>query len=47
MNAFVERHIGAPQGVERERADHVGGIDQNLGRQQRQRFPPPAWPAFR
>ena len=36
MNAFVEGHIGAPQRVERERADHVRSIGQNFGRQQSQ-----------
>ena len=36
MDAFVERHVRASQGVERERADHVRRIGQDFSRQQRQ-----------
>ena len=36
MDAFIERDIGSAQSVERQRSNHVGGIDQNFCRQQRQ-----------
>jgi len=36
MNAFVEGHVCAPQRIERERADDIRRVGQDLGRKQRQ-----------
>ena len=37
MNALIEGGVGAQQGVQRERADHVGRIHQRLPLEHRQR----------
>ena len=36
MNAFVESGVGALERIAGHGADHVGGVDQSLGRQQRE-----------